>query len=170
MAKGKYQKWLEPDGLLLLRAWARDGLTDEQIAHNCGITASTLYAWKDKYSEISEALQKSKEIVDIEVENALRKRATGFEYTEEKVEMFTDEGGNVRSKKVTQTLKVVPPDTGAAILWLKNRLPKKWRDRHFDQQDDTDTINQNIMSMADLLRNPRPNRTIGEIEKKGESK
>ena len=38
MAKGKYQRWLEPDGLLLLEGWARDGLTVEQIAHNMGIT------------------------------------------------------------------------------------------------------------------------------------
>ena len=54
MAKGKYQKWLEPDGLLLLKGWARDGLTDEQIAHNMGITAKTLYEWKKLYSDIRE--------------------------------------------------------------------------------------------------------------------
>lgn len=75
MAKGKYQEWLEPDGLLLLEGWARDGLTDEQIAHNMGIVTSTLYDWKKKYSEISEALKKGKEVVDIEVENALLKSA-----------------------------------------------------------------------------------------------
>ena len=82
MAKGKFQKWLEPDGLLLLEGWARDGLTDEQIASNCGITASTLYDWKGKYSEISEALKKGKEVVDIQVENALLKRALGYRYDE----------------------------------------------------------------------------------------
>ena len=71
MAKGKYQQWLEPDGLQLLRGWARDGLTDEQIAHNCGITAKTLYEWKNKYSDIREALKKGKEIVDFQVTNAL---------------------------------------------------------------------------------------------------
>ena len=75
MAKGKYQEWLEPDGLLLLEGWARDGLTDEQIAHNMGIATSTLYDWKKKYPEISEALKKGKEVVDIEVENALLKSA-----------------------------------------------------------------------------------------------
>ena len=75
MAKGKYQEWLEPDGLILLEGWARDGLTDEQIAHNMGIATSTLYDWKKKYPEISEALKKGKEVVDIEVENALLKSA-----------------------------------------------------------------------------------------------
>ena len=46
MAKGKYHEWLEPDGLVLLKGWARDGLKDAQIAHNMGITTKTLYEWK----------------------------------------------------------------------------------------------------------------------------
>ena len=71
MAKGKYQKWLEPDGLILLEGWARDGLTDEQIARNMGVAYSTLKNWKNKYLAISAALKKGKEVVDFEVENAL---------------------------------------------------------------------------------------------------
>lgn len=71
MAKGKYEKWLKEENLLLLEGWARDGLTDEQIAKNMGITVSTFYEWKKKYSEISESLKKGKEVVDYEVENAL---------------------------------------------------------------------------------------------------
>lgn len=71
LAKGKYQKWLLKENLLLLEGWARDGLTDEQIAKNIGITLSTFYEWKKKYSDISESLKKGKEIVDYEVENAL---------------------------------------------------------------------------------------------------
>lgn len=55
MAKGKYEKWLESNNLILLEGWARDGLTDEQIAHNMGIRTSTLYEWKKKYLEISES-------------------------------------------------------------------------------------------------------------------
>lgn len=80
MAKGKYEKWLEPDGLLLLQSWARDGLTDEQIAGNMGISHTTLYEWRKKYPNISEALKKGKEVVDVEVENALYKRAIGYDY------------------------------------------------------------------------------------------
>lgn len=71
MAKGKYQKWLEPESLILLEGWARDGLTDEQIAHNIGINKATLYDWMKKYSDISDSLKKGKEVVDIQVENAL---------------------------------------------------------------------------------------------------
>lgn len=75
MAKGKYQKWLEPEGLTLLSGWARDGLTDEQIAYNMGVSRSTLNEWKKKYPDISDTLKKGKEIVDYEVENALLRNA-----------------------------------------------------------------------------------------------
>lgn len=81
MAKGKYEYWLTADGLTLLEGWARDGLTDEQIAANCGITATTLYDWKNRFPEISEALKKGKEVVDYEVENALLKKAMGGDVT-----------------------------------------------------------------------------------------
>lgn len=124
VAKGKYEKWLTKDGLVLIEGWARDGLTDEQIAHNMGITASTLYAWKNKYLEFSESLKKGKEVVDIEVENALLKKALGFEYKEVKVEKSEKDG-----VKATTTTKRVIPDTTAQIFWLKNRRPDKWRDR-----------------------------------------
>ena len=71
----KIDEWLEKDKLILLEGWARDGLTNEQIANNIGITAKTLYEWKNKKSDISNALKKGKEIIDFEVENALLKSA-----------------------------------------------------------------------------------------------
>lgn len=71
----KIKDWLEPDKLVLLEGWARDGLTNEQIANNIGINVKTLYEWKNKESNISNALKKGKEIVDFEVENALLKSA-----------------------------------------------------------------------------------------------
>ena len=58
MAKGKYEKWLEPDGLQLLGAWARDGLTDEQIAKNMGICRDTLIQWKKTLSRHFRHLKK----------------------------------------------------------------------------------------------------------------
>lgn len=71
MAKGKYKKWLEPDNLTKLEGWARDGLKDTQIADNMGINVSTLYTWKNRYSEINKSLKKGKEVVDYEIENSL---------------------------------------------------------------------------------------------------
>lgn len=81
MAKGQYPKWQTSEGLTLLQGWARDGLTDEQIAKNCGINKATLYDWKNKFPDISEALKKGKEIVDYEVENALLNKARSGDTT-----------------------------------------------------------------------------------------
>lgn len=75
MAKGKYQEWLEPEGLLKIEGWARDGLTDEQIAQNMGINPTTLYEWKKKYPKISKSLKRSKDVADRQVENALFENA-----------------------------------------------------------------------------------------------
>lgn len=75
MARGKYEFWLADEGLTLLEGWAREGLTDEQIAHNMGISTKTLYDWKNKYGKICESLKRGKEIVDFQVENALLQAA-----------------------------------------------------------------------------------------------
>lgn len=71
----KINDWLEEDKLILLEGWARDGLTNEQIANNIGINAKTLYEWKKKESKIGNILKKAREVVDYEVENALLKSA-----------------------------------------------------------------------------------------------
>jgi len=84
MAKGKYEYWLTPEGLLKLEGWARDGLTDKQISQNMGINRDTLNEWKKKFSVISDTLKRGKEVIDRQVENALLKRALGYQYNEDK--------------------------------------------------------------------------------------
>lgn len=81
MARGKYEYWLSEDGLTLLEGWARDGLTDDQIAHNLGVSRSTLAEWKKRFPDLSDALKKGKDVVDYEVENALLERAKGGDTT-----------------------------------------------------------------------------------------
>ena len=71
----KMAEWLEKDKLILLEGWARDGLTYEQISKNIGIDTSTLWDWRKKEPNISNALKKGREVVDFEVENALLKNA-----------------------------------------------------------------------------------------------
>lgn len=141
MAKGKYQEWLEPEGLLKIEGWARDGLTEEQIAHNMGIGYSTLQAWKNEHQDILDTLKRGKEVIDRQVENALLKRALGYEYEEisEKYEL-----GILTERKVTK--KQVVPDTTAQIFWLKNRKPIDWRDkRNSDDMEDTSTVDDGFM-------------------------
>ena len=136
MAKGKYQEWLTPDGLLLLEGWARDGLSDEQIAHNIGIRTSTFYEWSNRFPEFAEAIKKKKALVDYEVENALHKRALGYKVTlkkpiKVKTKKQLKDKGLIEEEHIEYAEEEVyiPPDTAAQIFWLKNRRPDKWRDK-----------------------------------------
>ena len=134
-AKGKYEEWLEPEGLLKIEGWARDGLTDKQIAHNIGVTEQTLNVWKKQFPSFFESLKKGKEVVDRLVENALLKKAIGETRTLRKpikVKEVLYENG----KRISETERIeyadeeiyIPPDTTAQIFWLKNRKPEQWRD------------------------------------------
>lgn len=132
----KIDEWLEDDKLILLESWARDGLTYEQIANNVGIDTATLYRWREKNCNICNALKKGKEVVDIEVENALKKNAIGFSYVEQAIstekEVIYENGKRVKeiSKPVViEVTKYKQPETIAQIFWLKNRKPDKWRDK-----------------------------------------
>lgn len=124
VAKGKYQEWLTKEGLLRLQGWARDGLSDEQMAANMGINAATLYRWKNEHCEICNALKEGKDAVDRQVENALLKSALGYKYDEVTEERRDD------MLVVTKVVhKEVQPNTTAQIFWLKNRKRIEWRDR-----------------------------------------
>lgn len=122
MAKGKYHKWLTAEGLLLLQGWARDGLSEEQIAGNIGISRQTLSEWKRRFPSISDTLREGKDVVDRQVENALLKRALGYQFKEVTVEV--DEEGNEKIKTVTKTER---PDVNAQMNWLRFRKPEQWR-------------------------------------------
>ena len=120
----KYTEWITEEGLLKIEGWARDGLTDKQIAENIGVAYSTFRDWIKRFPALSAPLKRGKEVIDRQVENALLKRALGYEYVETTKEL-TDLGLTV-TKQVT---KQVSPDTTAQIFWLKNRKPKEWRDK-----------------------------------------
>lgn len=125
IAKGKFHIWLQEDNLIRIESWARMGLTDEQIAKNMGVNKATLYDWIKKFPDISDALKKGKAPVDFEVENALLKRAMGFEY--EEVETIIEEVDGKQRKRIKKIKKVALPETSAIIFWLKNRMPEQWR-------------------------------------------
>lgn len=75
MANGQYKKWLEPDNLVLLEGWKRNGLTDQQIADNIGINRRTLDKWKNKYGHIGHALKMGHEAANYAVEGKLFRKA-----------------------------------------------------------------------------------------------
>lgn len=137
----KIDEWLEQDKLILLEGWARDGLTEEQIANNIGISRQSLWEWKKKEVDILNALKKGKEVVDIEVENALLKRALGYTITLKKQKV--DKEGCVHD--LFEDVHV-PGDTTAQIFWLKNRRKQQWRDKV-----EFETNNEELNKVKELL-------------------
>lgn len=129
MVKTRIEDWTTRENLKLIEAWAKDGLTNEQIAHNMGIHRDTLYRWTNSSADIYDALKRGKEVTDYQVENALLKRALGYEYETRRVLNNGDE--------VIET-KHVKPDVTAQIYWLKNRKPHVWSDKqHIEHKDIT---------------------------------
>ena len=132
MAAGRPNKYIThvAPRLLEIEAWARNGDIDKTIAEKLGVGYSSFNDYKTKYPELVEALKKGKEVVDIEVENALLKRALGYKYTETTKERVLNPDTGEYELVVTKTVtKEVAPDTTAQIFWLKNRKPQEWRDK-----------------------------------------
>jgi hypothetical protein len=112
-------------------AWARiarkaceRGLTDREVANLLGINASTFYRWRVEYPHFARAVRLGKEMADARVERALFSRAVGYDYDIEKQIMTR------RGPQMLRWREHLPPDVGAAMAYLKNRRPDRWRDTH----------------------------------------
>jgi transcriptional regulator with XRE-family HTH domain len=155
-------KWLTDDGLLLLAAFARDGMTTQEIADKIGVTKRTLDRWKNEYPEIDEAVNTSKELVDYKVENALLKSALGYTAKESKVIMRLRNGKMTTVEQET-VIKEIPPDVRAITLWLNNRQTKKWRrnaDNIVDGNEEDTNITVNIIRHGEKKKvTPNENQT-----------
>lgn len=133
---------MEPDNLLLLEAWARDGLTRAEIAHNVGCSTETLRVWCKEHPAISAAIKKGREVTDIIIENALYKSAQTQVITIRKpikVKTVKQDGRKkIEEERIeyAEEQVVVPANVTAQIYWLKNRRPDKWRDRPLDGDAD----------------------------------
>lgn len=104
------------------KAMARLGAIDMDIANALCCNIRTLHRWKIEHPEFAEALEVGKEDADRIVEQSLYRRATGYTFDSEKI---VTAGGTVQR---VETMEHVPPDTTAAIFWLKNRKGTDWRD------------------------------------------
>lgn len=134
-----YEKLEIDDKLALVEGWKRDGLTDEQISKNLGVSWDTLKKWKKTRTAFSTAIKKGKEVSDYELENALHKRATGYYYKEETV---TNKGDVVEIEKYEHA------NPTSMIFALKNRLPHKYRDK-VEQEVTNRNIDLNIGAYDD---------------------
>jgi hypothetical protein len=96
------------------------GATDKEIAEFFSVSEQTLNSWKKKFPQFLESLKKGKAVADANVASRLYSRAIGYDARATK--FATNEGK-------MEYIEHYPPDTTAAIFWLKNRQPGKWRDK-----------------------------------------
>jgi len=125
---------------------ARAGWTDAQMAAFFKVNESTWHRWKNADPEFCKSLKDWKAEADYKVERSLFERATGYTHPEEKI--FQNNGEVIRA----DTLKHYPPDTTAAIFWLKNRKPEEWRDKQKQSMKDVFESISKGASVLDLAR------------------
>lgn len=126
--KGKYADWITEDGLTMVRGWARDGLSNVQIAERIGISQSTMTDWMNRFSAFSAALKKGRAPIITKVEDAFYSKCDWQEYEETREEVIEHPDGK-KTKKIVRVRHPVPPDTAALIFALKNLRPDKYRDK-----------------------------------------
>jgi transposase-like protein len=138
----------EPKYNQIARIMCRGGATDSELAEAFGVNIGTIYRWKARFAAFADAVQDGKDMADDRVEQALYRRAVGYDYRAEEVLSF--EG------KVTERAEVIKhekPDVRAAQWWLKNRRRGKWADRHeITGADGEALIPVNQMSRVELAR------------------
>ena len=100
------------------------GATNEQMAEFFEVAVSTIDLWIATHDSFSGAIKKGRAAADGKVARSLYERANGYSHPEDVI--FNDKGEPL----IVPTIKHYPPDTTAAIFWLKNRQPKQWRDTH----------------------------------------
>lgn len=117
------------------------GNTEVEIADIIGVTTRTLQLWKGKNADLLRAVKEAKHAADQLVEASLFSRATGYSHPETKV--FCSEGSIVTHEME----KHYPPDTQAAMFWLRNRQPERWREK--TEGDVTVNNNLSLNGMTD---------------------
>lgn len=107
----------------LANKFAKLGATDKQMADFFNVAESTFHKWKLDYPKFSESIKEGKLTADANVAHALYHRAIGYEHPEDDIRSVNGE------IVITPTIKHYPPDSTAALFWLKNRRKEDWRDK-----------------------------------------
>ena len=127
------------------------GATDKEMADFFDVAESTIHKWKLDYPEFSESIKAGKAFADATIADRLYQRAMGFEHDSEEIKVVSDGQGAGSSIVRVPIRKIYPPDTVAAIFWLKNRQKSNWRDKvetGFTDKDGNDVKPQLIFQPA----------------------
>jgi hypothetical protein len=135
--------WLSPDGIELIGGWRREGIPIGVIALDyIGCSEGTLKRWSREKLDLANALMVSQDVTNVRVEQALLKRALGYDVTETKEELVEGE------MRITEkSVKHIPPDVKACLSWLYSRRADRWR----SQQEPIDNLKDEIKTAKDIL-------------------
>lgn len=136
----EYAEWAEK--------LAKLGATDKELAESFEVTEATITNWKSAHPEFFASIKKGRQIADAEIASKLFHRATGYEHPEDDIRAVNGE------IVITPTIKHYPPDTTAAIFWLKNRRPDLWRDKVENQLSGPGGGAIAIKSVVEFVRPP----------------
>lgn len=146
----------KPEFVEQARKLAALGATDREVAEFFGVNERSLNRWKHDHEEFCQSLKVGKDTADQRVEQALYRRAIG--YTQDDTHFSSYEGS------VTQTayVKQIPPDTTAAIFWLKNRKPDEWREKAHVEHEGTVEVTDARERLARIVAGHAPARDADE--------
>jgi len=130
------------------------GATDGDLAKTFEVDERTINRWKKDHLEFCQSLKRGKETADAEIADRLYQRAKGYEHADLYITQYQ---GQIIKQAIT---KYYPPDTTAAIFWLKNRQPELWRDR---QYHDLTSDGDKIQSIEFTLANPETKNKIKKL-------
>lgn len=122
----KIDKWLTPENLELIEAWARDGLSNGEIADKINISRQHFQTLLKKYNELNDAIENGRYRADLRVENALFKRCLGYN-----VDDLVKDNKNYGK----MSTRHIPADPTCIFFWLKNRKPKQWNNTKQENEE-----------------------------------
>lgn len=151
--------WLSEPGLKLISGWRRNGtpitkIVDEYI----GVGRTAFFShWLKESEDLKKAINNAKDVANLSVEEALYRRAVGYDYWEEQWELV--EGEVILTKKFKKHL---PPDTKAILHWLFNRLPNQWRSiqEPLEKTQYVETVQNILVAMKEVAEGKEPQKQV----------
>jgi len=120
----------------IVRLLAEMGLFNHEIALCLNMNENTFETNLTRDPKLREAVTLGKRKPDQQVQMSLYQLALGYNFQETVVEeeyLVSEKGGfkveTMIGKKVKKANKHQPANPTAVLFWLKNRLPKIWKDR-----------------------------------------
>jgi predicted transcriptional regulator len=168
--KNKYETHVLPR-LEEICQWLEKGATIKDVANALGISYSTIRKYLDegqkgvkRYAAFYNSFAESQEVADRNVENALYRRACGYDYEEKTYERKKDpETGEITILHTKTVKKHIPPDPTSAMFWLTNRMPDKYKYRQIaTKNEDEEQSDGGVVEIPSVMPNPGPPKEVIE--------